>query len=132
MLPLFSLPLVRPALSPLPSGGSGQARRHFSPQVVPSLFLVNVGLQLFDGLSTYHGLQLGWQEGNPLVHALMVHWGAGWALLGVKSAACALLLLVYCLGTHPLIAGALTLTAAYYVALSFLPWVSVLLLCAAG
>ena len=56
----------------------------------------------------------------------------GWALLGVKSAACALLLLLYCLGTHPLIAGALTLTAAYYVALSFLPWVSVLLLCSAG
>src|SRR5205809_1325120 len=132
MLPLFSLPLVRPSLSPLPSGGSGQARGHFSPQVVYSLFLVNVGLQLFDGLSTYHGLQLGWQEGNPLVHALMVDWGAGWALLGVKSAACVLLLLLYCLGTYPLIARALTLTAAYYVALSFLPWVSVLLLCAAG
>ena len=132
MLLRFLLPPGRPALSPLPLGGSGQARGHCSPQVVHSLFLVNVGLQLFDGLSTYHGLQLGWQEGNPLVHALMVHWGAGWALLGVKSAACALLLLVYCLGTHPLIAGALTLTAAYYVALSFLPWVSVLLLCSAG
>src|SRR6184192_2334220 len=33
---------------------------------------------------------------------------------------------------HPLIVGALTLTAAYYVTLSFLPWVSVLLLCSAG
>ena len=99
--------------------------------MVYSLFLANVGLQLFDGLSTYHGLQLGWQEGNPLVHALMVHWGAGWALLGVKSAACALLLLCY-LSTHPLITWVLTLTAAYYFTLSFLPWVSVLLLCAAG
>src|SRR5213593_2513169 len=132
MLLRFSLPPGRPAFSPLPSGGSGQATAHRSPQVVHSLFLVNVGLQLFDGLSTYHGLQLGWQEGNPLVQALMVHWGAGWALLGVKSAACALLLLLYCLGTHPLSAWALTLTAAYYFTLSFLPWVSVLLLCSAG
>ena len=132
MLLRFLLPPGRPALSPLPLGGSGQARGHRSSQMVYSLFLANVGLQLFDGLSTYHGLQLGWQEGNPLVHALMVHWGAGWALLGVKSAACALLLLLYCLGTHPLIAGALTLTAVYYFTLSFLPWVSVLLLCSAG
>src|SRR2546426_1757179 len=132
MLPLFSLPLLRPALSPSSSGYSEKARGHLSPGVVHSLFLVNVGLQLFDGLSTYHGLQLGWQEGNPLVHALMVHWGAGWALLGVKSAACALLLLLYCLGTHPLSARALTLTAAYYLTFSFLPWVAVLLLCAAG
>ena len=100
--------------------------------MVYSLLLLNLGLQVFDGLSTYYALQLGWQEGNPLVHALMVHWGAGWALLGVKSAACALLLLLYCLGTHPLIAGALTLTAVYYFTLSFLPWVSVLLLRSAG
>ena len=132
MLLRFLLPPVRPALSPLSPGGSGQARAHCSPQVVYSLFLANVGLQLFDGLSTYYGVQLGWQEGNPLVHAVMAHWGAGWALLGVKSAACALLLLLYCLGTHPLIAGALTLTAAFYFTLSFLSWVSLLLLCAAG
>ena len=105
---------------------------HLSSSVVYPLFLLNVVLQLFDGLSTYQGIHLGWQEGNPLVHAVMVYWGAGWALLGVKSAACALLLLLYCLGTHPLSAWALTLTAAYYFTLSFLPWVSVLLLCAAG
>ncbi len=105
---------------------------HLSSSVVYPLFLLNVVLQLFGGLSTYQGIHLGWQEGNPLVHAVMVHWGAGWALLGVKSAACALLLLLYCLGTHPLSTWALTLTAAYYFTLSFLPWVSVLLLCAAG
>ena len=56
----------------------------------------------------------------------------GWVVLGVKSAACALLLLLRCLGAYPLIARALTLTAAYYFTLSFLPWVSLLLLCAAG
>src|SRR5947207_811808 len=54
------------------------------------------------------------------------------ALLGAKSAACALLLLLYCLGTRPLIARALTLTAAYYFTFSFLPWMSLLLLCSAG
>ena len=88
--PLFSVSLLRLALSAPPSGYSEKAKEHLSPSVVHTLFLVNVGLQLFDGLSTYHGLQLGWQEGNPLVHALMVHWGTGWALLGAKSAACAL------------------------------------------
>src|SRR5438034_11199751 len=129
MLLRFLLPPGRPALSPPSSGYSGKAMGHLSPGVVYFLFLLNLGLQVFDGLSTYHGLQLGWPEGNPLVHALMVHWGAGWALLGVKSAACALLLLVYCLGTHPLIARALTLTAAYYLTFSFLPWVSLFLGC---
>jgi len=132
MLARFLLPPGQPAFSPLPSGCSGKAKGHLYSQGIHTLFLVNLGLQLFDGLSTYHGVQLGWQEGNPLVHAAMVHWGAGWALLGVKSAACALLLLLYCLGTRPFIARALTLTAAYYFTLSFLPWLSLLLLCSAG
>ena len=101
--------------------------------MVHTLFLLNVVLQLFDGLSTYQGVQqLGWQENNPLVYALMGHWGVGWALLGAKSAACALLLLLRCLGTNRLIARALTVTAAYYFTLSFLPWASLLLLCSAG
>ena len=68
-------------------------------------------------------------ERRPCVKQIVV---PGWALLDVKSAACALLLLVYCLGTPSLIAQALTLTAAYYLTLSFLPWVSLLLLCAVG
>ena len=128
----FSLPLGRPALSQSPTERSGKARWDFSPRVVHTLFLLNLGLQLFDGLSTYQGVQLGWQESNPLLQALMMHWGVGWALLGVKSAACALLLLLRCLGTNRLIARALTLTAAYYFTLSFLPWMSLLLLCSAG
>ena len=40
---------------------------HLSSSVVYPLFLLNVVLQLFDGLSTYQGVQLGWQESNPLV-----------------------------------------------------------------
>ena len=131
-LPRFSLPLGRPALSQFPADCREKAERDLSPRVVHTLFLLNLGLQLFDGLSTYQGVQLGWQESNPLLQALMMHWGVGWALLGVKSAACALLLLLRCLGTHRLIARALTLTAAYYFTLSFLPWVSLLLLCSAG
>src|SRR3989442_3918443 len=65
--------------------------------MVHTLFLLNVVLQLFDGLSTYQGVhQLGWQENNPLVYALMGHCGRGWALLGAKSAASVLLLLFRC------------------------------------
>jgi len=125
--------LMRPTLSPLSSGGNKKAREYLSPQVVHPLFLLNIVLQLFDGLGTYQGVQLGWQESNPLVHALMGHWGVGWALLGAKSAACAFLLLLRCLGTHPLfITRALSLIAACYFALSFVPWLSLLLLYAAG
>src|SRR2546425_10305868 len=127
----FSFPLGRPALSQFPADYSEKAERDLSPRVVHTLFLLNLGLQLFDGLSTYRGVQLGWQESNPLLQALMAHWGAGWALLGAKSAACALLLLLRCLGTHRLIARALTLTAAYYFTLSFLQWGSLLFLCSA-
>ena len=128
----FSFPLGRPTLSQFPADCSEKAQRDFSPRVVHTLFLLNLGLQLFDGLSTYQGVQLGWQESNPMLQALMMHWGVGWALLGAKSAACALLLLLRCLGTNRLIAQALTLTAAYYFTLSFLPWMSLLLLCSAG
>src|SRR5213592_4617419 len=128
-LPRFSLPLGRPALSQFPADCSEKAQRDFSPRVVHTLFLLNLGLQLFDGLSTYQGVQLGWQESNPLLQALMGHWGVGWALLGAKSAACALLLLLRCLGPHPFTTRALSLTAACYFALSFVPWLSVLLHC---
>ena len=115
-----------------PSGGNEKARGYLSSPVVHTLFLLNIVLQLFDGLSTYQGVHLGWREGNPLVHALMGHCGVGWALLGAKAAACALLLLLRCLGASSFVTMALRLTAGCYFALSFVPWLSLLLLCLTG
>jgi hypothetical protein len=66
-------------------------------------------------------------EGNPLVYASIVHWGAGWGLFGVKSIACVLLVVLHSLCIHPLTPRALSLTAAWYFAFSFLPWVLLLL-----
>lgn len=88
---------------------------------------MNLGLQVWDGLATYYGLQLGEPEGNPLLQAIMMEWGVGWALLGAKSAACMFLVILRALGTHQLIARALILTASYYVLVSFIPWMFVFL-----
>jgi hypothetical protein len=101
--------------------------RRPGPAPVDFLLCVNLGLQVCDGLLTYQGLQLGIAEGNPLVDASIVHWGAGWGLFSVKSVACALLLLLHSLSTHPLTPRALSLTAAWYFAFSFLPWILLLL-----
>ena len=44
----FSFPLGRPTLSQFPADCSEKAQRDFSPRVVHTLFLLNLGLQLFD------------------------------------------------------------------------------------
>jgi hypothetical protein len=48
-------------------------------------------------------------------------------LFGVKSVACALLVLLHSLSSHPFTPRALSLTAAWYFAFSFLPWIALLL-----
>lgn len=103
--------------------------RGITREAVHALFLVNIGLQLCDGLATYYGVHRGMPEANPLLHASITQWGVGWALLVWKTAACLLLLFLRALGAHPFIVRALTLTAACYVALSLLPWLAVLLPC---
>ncbi len=88
------------------------------------LFLLNISLQLFDGLATYQGILLGWKEGNPLLQSLMAYWGVGWALLFFKVKACLLLVFLRSL-PHPLLVSvALAFTAAAYFLLSFVPWLS--------
>jgi len=88
-----------------------------------TLFLLNLCLQLFDGLATYRGMELGWQEGNVLLRNLMMEWGVGWTLLGIKAQACTLLLLLYHLQKCSFTVGALAFTAACYFSFSFIPWI---------
>lgn len=91
------------------------------------LFVINIGLQVADGLLTYYGLRLGFQEGNPLVQTTMTFWGIGWGLVLWKGLACVLLALVYCVREYVNIVPGLVLTACFYIGLSVLPWLGLLL-----
>lgn len=98
-----------------------------SEEFLHYLFLLNLGLQVWDGLATYLGMQLGVPEGNPLLRGWMGGWGVGWAVVSAKTASCGLLVLLQCLGDLFLSRVAMTFTAGLYFSLSFVPWVLVLL-----
>ena len=55
---------------------------------VHQLFLLNLCLQLFDGIATYEGLRWHWSEGNPLLLAAIPYLGVGTTLLLFKAKAC--------------------------------------------
>ncbi len=63
----------------------------FQASWISLLVVMNLSLQVWDGLATYYGLALGVQEGNPLLRSCMEYWGVGVTLVGAKSAACVLL-----------------------------------------
>jgi len=86
------------------------------------LVVVNLGLQLFDGLATYAGLHSGFGEGNPLLRWALGTMGPASALLLFKLQACACLLLLWHVRTHRLAGAALALCAAVYVLCSVAPW----------
>ena len=110
------------------SGGERSSSRTPSAEIFHYLFLLNLGLQIWDGLATYYGMRLGIPEGNPLVRVWAEGWGVGWALVSAKTTACGLLLFLRCLGDLFLSRCALTLTAGVYFLLSFLPWFVLLFL----
>lgn len=93
---------------------------------VQNLFAVNVLLQIFDGLVTYQGLQLGCIEANPLIAASFGTYGLLPALLLFKGQACGLLLLLR-RSAPPLLAfRALRSVAVAYCLCSVLPWLGTL------
>jgi hypothetical protein len=89
---------------------------------VHNLFLLNICLQMFDGVATYLGILGGAAEGNPIVAAAMTHLGLGTALLLFKAKACGCLVLLRRLGDTPLAVLALAGVAVVYVTCSFVPW----------
>jgi hypothetical protein len=99
---------------------------------VHNLFILNLVLQLWDGIATYHGVNLGVEEGNPLVRTSMLFWGVGEALFLWKSLACGLLWLVRRVGENLLTLFTFALTAMCYVIFSTLPWLLLLILHAGG
>jgi len=86
------------------------------------LLLLNLLLQLFDGVATYQGLQVGFQEANPLLLRVFDWIGPGTTLFVVKAEACALLLLLH--QTSPARVGVpvMRFLAAVYCLFSLGPW----------
>jgi hypothetical protein len=95
-----------------------------APDRLHQLFLLNVSLQLFDGVATYQGLRFNWAEGNPLLLASMPYLGVGTTLLLFKAKACGFLVVLRRLAGRPFVAESLVALATVYVALSFIPWMS--------
>jgi hypothetical protein len=81
-----------------------------------SQFKINLLLQIFDGLFTYHVLTLGVPELNPLVRDAISVWGEVWGLVYWKLLGCVLLGLIFVLRhfRESLTLKALTLTSTVY------------------
>ena len=62
---------------------------------IRDLLILNLTLQVFDGLFSYQAFSLGAAEANPFVSAAIASWGVIYGLLYKKILACALLLLVF-------------------------------------
>jgi hypothetical protein len=98
-----------------------------SERRVHNLFLLNLCLQMFDGVATYQGIQHHWAEGNPLLLALMGYLGVGATLLVFKAKACGFLVVLRRLAGRTFVAQSLAVLAVVYGCLSFVPWMSRLL-----
>jgi hypothetical protein len=85
------------------------------------LIILNLALQVFDGVATY----VGWQrfgEANPLLRAGFDAWGAGVTLVMAKIVAVALILVLARAGRPALVGVGLSFTLVAYAALSLVPW----------
>jgi hypothetical protein len=92
----------------------------FSPPIA-TLVMLNVVLQLFDGIATY----VGWErfgEANPLLRAAFATWGAGPTLVVSKIGAALLVLWLARAARPRLVVFGLGFTSTTYVAFSLVPW----------
>lgn len=103
--------------------------KFWKPPLQRSLFgdvalLVFLLAQCFDGIFTYVGvLRFGLGiEANPIIAALMLHFGHGVALTSAKIVAAGLGICLHVRQIH----GAVAALAAFYLAIAILPWTVVL------
>ena len=96
------------------------------------LLILNVALQLFDGVATYQGLRLGFKEANPLLLAAFGLLGVGPALLLFKAKACGLLVLLHRAAPRPIGVAVMRALAAIYCVFSLGPWLGKFASLAAG
>ena len=80
------------------------------------LLLVNLLLQLFDGIASYQLISAGLPEENPVIAALIADWGVIAALLCSKFLGCALILMIFLLRhrIEVIAAQGLTVLAYFY------------------
>src|SRR4029077_12335511 len=71
--------------------GSGQR----AMITVCDLLILNLSLQVFDGLFSYQLFSLGLGEANPLLAAAISEWSVVWGLLYNKLLACVLLIVIF-------------------------------------
>jgi Domain of unknown function (DUF5658) len=96
------------------------------------LLLLNLALQLFDGVATYQGLRLGFREANPLLVAAFGFLGVGAALVLFKAMACGLLVLLRRAAPPRIGLSVMRALAAIYCVLSLGPWLGKFVSLAAG
>jgi uncharacterized protein DUF5658 len=93
---------------------------------IRALVLVNLVLQLYDGLATYVGLHAGFAEGNPILVWALGQLGPASALFLFKLQACLCLLAIWLARRSWITAPALALCAAIYIVCSLAPWTAAL------
>lgn len=96
------------------------------------LLLLNLALQLFDGVATYQGLQSGVREANPILVAAFGLIGVGPALLLFKAKACGLLVLLHRTAPRTVGITVMRALAAVYCVFSLGPWLGKFASMAAG
>jgi len=79
------------------------------------LLIVNLLLQLVDGLASYHIISAGVPEENPIVASAIANWGVSGGLLYSKALGCALVLLVFLLRHKAEVIATQGLTVLAYV-----------------
>ena len=96
------------------------------------LLLLNLALQMFDGVATYQGLRIGVREANPILVAAFGLLGVGPALLLFKAKACGLLVLLHSKAPKRVGVTVLRALAAVYCVFSLGPWLGKFASMAAG
>ncbi len=89
---------------------------------VYDLFVLNIALQIFDGVATYQGLTAGWREANPVIAGVFEQLGIGPTLLLFKAMAGGLLVLLNQHRYNFLVAPGLSALAGTYFVFSLVPW----------
>jgi hypothetical protein len=107
--------------SSLPKVGNLSVTRSWFGDAVLLVFLI---AQCLDGVFTYVGVTnfgLG-IEANPLMAAMMIHVGHGPALLGAKTLAGLLGIVLHVCRMHVAVAG----LALFYLGVAVVPWMTIL------
>ena len=79
------------------------------------LLVVNLLLQIVDGLASYHILAAGVPEENPVVATFITNWGVMGGLLYGKLLGCALVILIFLLRHRVAVVATQGLTILAYV-----------------